>query len=41
MLADATYEDGEPMDEDHVIDELITLLVGGHETTASSLCWAL
>ena len=41
MLAAATYEDGTQMDEDHVVDELITLLVGGHETTASSLCWAL
>ena len=41
MLLGATYEDGRPITERHVIDELLTLLVGGHETTSNTLCWAL
>lgn len=39
MLADARYEDGSPMDLDQAVDELVTLLVGGHETTANTLGW--
>lgn len=38
MLA-ATYEDGSSMSDDHLIDELVTLLVAGHETTATALAW--
>lgn len=41
LLADARYEDGEPMEVGHIVDELVTLLVGGHETTASTLAWTL
>jgi cytochrome P450 len=41
MLANARYADGELMDTVHVEDELITLLVGGHETTATTLIWTL
>lgn len=41
MLIDATYEDGEPMSDEDILDQLVTFLVGGHETTANSLCWAL
>ncbi len=40
MLLDARREDGSPMSEQEVRDELMTLLVAGHETTASSLAWA-
>lgn len=40
MLA-ARYEDGEPMSDGHVRDELRTLLIAGHETTAITLAWAL
>jgi cytochrome P450 len=32
---------GEPMSDKELRDELITLLVAGHETTANSLAWAL
>ncbi|MGD1910266.1 MAG: cytochrome P450 [Rivularia sp. (in: cyanobacteria)] len=32
-------EDGEPMSDLELRDELITLLIAGHETTASSLAW--
>ncbi len=36
MLLDAHHEDGSPMSEQELRDELMTLLVAGHETTASS-----
>ena len=41
MLIQARYEDGEPMTDAELRDELMTLLVAGHETTATSLAWAL
>ena len=37
----ARDENGEPMTDDELKDELITMLAAGHETTASVLCWAL
>lgn len=40
MLLAARHEDGEPMAPDELRDELMTLLVAGHETTASALAWA-
>lgn len=40
MLLAARHEDGTPMGDEEVIDELMTLLVAGHETTASSLSFA-
>jgi cytochrome P450 len=41
MLLDARYEDnGEPMDENQLVDELNILLVAGHETSANALSWA-
>lgn len=36
----ATHEDGAPMSDDEIRDELLTLLVAGHETTATELAWA-
>ncbi len=39
MLVEARHEDGSPMSDQEVRDELLTLLVAGHETTASSLAW--
>jgi cytochrome P450 len=39
MLLDARHEDGSPMDDQELRDELMTLLVAGHETTASALAW--
>jgi cytochrome P450 len=41
LLVQATHEDGSPMGDRELRDELITLLVAGHETTATSLAWAL
>jgi cytochrome P450 len=40
MLLDARHEDGSPMSDIELRDELMTLLVAGHETTASALAWA-
>jgi cytochrome P450 len=39
MLLEARHEDGSPMSEQELRDELMTLLVAGHETTASSMAW--
>jgi cytochrome P450 len=40
MLLVARHEDGSPMSDEELRDELMTLLVAGHETTASALAWA-
>lgn len=41
MMLEARDENGEPLSEDEIHDELVTLLVAGHETTATALAWAL
>lgn len=41
LMISARYEDGSAMHDEHIKDELRTLLVAGHETTALSLAWAL
>lgn len=40
MLLGATHSDGSPMSDEEIRDELMTALVAGHETTASSLGFA-
>ncbi len=40
MLLEARHEDGSPMSPLERRDELMTLLVAGHDTTASELAWA-
>ena len=40
MLLEARDEDGQAMTPAELRDELMTLLVAGHETTASMLAWA-
>src|SRR5205814_1064071 len=40
LLLEARHEDGSGMSADELRDELMTLLVAGHETTASTLAWA-
>ena len=37
----ARHEDGSPMSDAEIRDELLTLLVAGHETTATALSWAM
>lgn len=41
LLLAARYENGEPISDRHVADELLTLLTAGHETTATTLAWAV
>ena len=41
LLLQATYEDGQPMAVNDIVDELITLLIAGHETTQITIAWAL
>ncbi len=41
MLLGARHDDGSPMSDEELRDELMTLLVAGHETTASSIAWAV
>lgn len=41
LLLQATHEDGSPMSDEELRDELVTLLVAGHETTANALSWAV
>jgi len=41
MLVQATHEDGTPMGDGELRDELMTLVAAGHETTATALTWAL
>ena len=35
----ARFEDGSAMDDDELRDQLVTLLLAGHETTATALAW--
>ncbi|BBM85413.1 cytochrome P450 [Candidatus Uabimicrobium amorphum] len=40
-LINIKYEDGSPISDKQVRDEIITLIAAGHETTAISLSWTL
>jgi cytochrome P450 len=41
LLMQARDEDEQPMSDSELRDELVTLLLAGHETTATSVAWAL
>ena len=41
LMLQARYEDGSPIPDRHVADELLTLLAAGHETTATTLAWTI
>jgi cytochrome P450 family 138 len=41
LLLGAHYEDGSSMSRSAIADELLTLLAAGHETTATTLAWAI
>ena len=41
LLLAARDEEGQPMTEDELRDELVTMLFAGHETTSSALSWAV
>src|SRR6201994_3303617 len=40
ILLQARTEEGEALDDKELRDELLTLVLAGHETTANSLAWA-
>ncbi len=39
LLLSAKDEDGRPLSDDEIRDELVTFLLAGHETTANALTW--
>jgi cytochrome P450 len=41
MLVGARFDDGSAMSDEVLRDHLMTLLIGGHETTATTLAWAI
>ncbi len=41
ILLQARDAEGEPMDDEEICDELITLLLAGQDTTAAALSWAV
>jgi len=41
LLLQARDEEGQPMSDVELRDELVTLLLAGHETTATSVAWAI
>ena len=41
LLMQARDEDGQPMTDAELRDELVSLLLAGHETTATSVAWAI
>ncbi|MGY1960789.1 cytochrome P450 [Nocardia gipuzkoensis] len=41
LLVRAKYDDGAPLSDEHIADELLTLLAAGHETTATTLAWVI
>ena len=40
LLVSARFEDGAPMEDTEIRDQLMTLLLAGHETTATGLAWS-
>ncbi|MFM9035916.1 MAG: cytochrome P450 [Mycobacterium sp.] len=41
MLVDARTEDGEGLSDREIRDDLVTLVLAGHETTATTLAWVV
>ncbi|MGH7924583.1 MAG: cytochrome P450 [Candidatus Binatus sp.] len=41
MLLQARYEDGQPLPDNVIRDEMYTLMLAGHETTAATIAWVI
>ena len=41
LMLQSRYDDGSGMSRDEIADQLLTLLAAGHETTATTLAWAV
>ncbi len=39
LLLASTFEDGSPLDDELIHHQLLTVLVGGHETTSNTVAW--
>ena len=40
-LMQAKNDEGKQLSDDEVVDNIISLIIGGYETTANNLMWAL
>ena len=40
LLVASRYDDGTPVSDQEILDQLVTLVAAGHETTATGLAWA-
>ncbi|SOD71018.1 hypothetical protein SAMN05892883_0623 [Jatrophihabitans sp. GAS493] len=41
IMLRSTYDDGQSMTTEEIADQLLTMLAAGHETTATTLAWAI
>jgi len=41
LLLQARYDNGDPIPDSYILDELLTMLVAGHETTSTQLAWTV
>lgn len=41
LLLEARYDDGTALATDEIVDQLVTMIVAGYETTAHTLCWTI
>jgi cytochrome P450 len=41
LLVQATHEDGTSMSDEEIRDQLMTMMIAGHETTAGTLAWTV
>jgi len=41
LLLQARYDNGDPLPDAYIVDELLTMLVAGHETTSTQLAWTI
>jgi cytochrome P450 len=41
LMSASTFEDGSTMSDEELRDQLVTLLLAGHETTATALAWTM
>ena len=41
LMLQSSYDDGSGMSRDEIADQLLTLLTAGHETTSTTLAWAV
>jgi cytochrome P450 len=41
LLVAARDDQGQPMDDQEIVEQLVTMVMAGHETTATALAWAV